>query len=148
MKIVLLKDVPKLGRQYDVKEVKAGYGRNFLLARGLGTIATKSVLTQVELKRQQLETALGEKRARLVNEASVLAKTTIHLAKRVNELGHLFDSIDAEDLVLALRTQTGFDLEANWITLARPIKEIGLHTILVNHEEIKTSFQLVVEPEV
>ena len=147
MKIVLLKDVPKLGRQYEVKEVKSGYGRNFILARGLGAIATKSNLAQAELKRQGMETALAEKRDRLAKEAVDLAKVTVRLTKRANDLGHLFDGLDANDLATALHTQTSFDLEPDWITLARPIKEVGTHTIPVEHGEVKTSFQLVVESE-
>jgi large subunit ribosomal protein L9 len=147
MKIVLLKDVPKLGRQYEVKEVKSGYGRNFIIARGLGAIATKSNLAQAELKRQGMETALAEKRERLTKEAVDLAKVTVRLTKRANDLGHLFDGLDANDLATALRAQTSFDIESDWIKLDRPIKEVGAHTIPVEHGEIKTSFQLVVESE-
>jgi len=145
MKIVLTKDVPKLGRQYEVKEVKPGYARNFILARGLGIIATKTALVQAETKRWGMETALIEKRERLAKEATEMSKTTIRLTKRANELGHLFDSLDVNDLALALRTQTNFDIEADWITLDRPIKEIGTHIISVNHGETKTSFQLIIE---
>ena len=147
MKVVLLKDVPKLGRQYEVKEVKSGYGRNFILARGLGVIATKSNLAQAELKRRGMETALAEKRERLAKEAVDLVKVTVRLAKRANELGHLFDGLDASDLAAALRAQTSFDLDPDWIVLNRPIKEVGSHIIAVEHGEIKTSFQLVVESE-
>lgn len=146
MKIVLTKDVPKLGRQYDVKEVKPGYGRNFIIARGLGMIATKSILVQMELKRRERETTLLEKRDKLVKEAVEMMKATVTLEKRANELGHLFESVGKEDLTLALRQQTGFDIEADWVTLEKPIKEIGAHTIPVVHEEVKTSFQLVVTP--
>ncbi len=147
MKIVLLKDVPKLGKQYEVKEVKSGYGRNFIIARGLGTIATKPILAQVELKRRELETVVAEKRAKLAKEAAGMVKATVTLQKRANELGHLFEGVSKEDLAVALRLQTGFDIEADWITLAKPIKEIGPHTIPVAHEETKTSFQLIVEAE-
>ncbi len=147
MKIVLTKDVPKLGRQYDIKEVKAGYGRNFIIARGLGMIATKSILAQVELRRRELETAVAEKRAKLAKESAGMMAATVTLAKRANELGHLFESISKEDLALALRLQTGFDIEADWINLEKPIKEVGSHTIPVAHEEVKTSFQLIVEAE-
>lgn len=147
MKIILLKDVPKLGRQYEVKEVKAGYGRNFLIARNLGAIATKSALAQAELKRRELERETAAKRERFAEEAIKLGSTAIKLVKRANELGHLFDGLDAGDLAEALRAQTGFDLEPDWIALNRPIKEIGTHTIPVSHGETKTSFQLVVEAE-
>jgi len=148
MKIVLLKNVPELGRPYEVKEVKAGYGRNFILARGLGIIATKTALAQAEIKRDKLERATVEKRERLVKEVAELKQITITLTKRANELGHLFSGIDNNDLVEALRVQTTFDLEPNWVTLKQPIKEIGTHTIPVSHGEIKTSFTLVVEPEI
>ena len=147
MKIILLKDVPKLGKQYEVKEVKSGYGRNFIIARGLGTIATKPMLAQVELRRRELETAVAEKRAKLAKEAAGMMAATVTLAKRANELGHLFESISKEDLATALRLQTGFDIEADWINLEKPIKEVGTHTIPVAHEEVKTSFQLIVEAE-
>ncbi len=148
MKIVLLQDVPKLGHKYDIKEVKPGYGRNFLIARDLAMIATKSALAQAETKRLELNKTLGEKRDKLSKEAKALEQATVKLTRRANGLGHLFDSIDENDLVEALRAQTSFDVETGWITLAHPIKEIGSHTIPVSHDEVKTSFQLVVEPEV
>ncbi|MEK7621709.1 MAG: 50S ribosomal protein L9 [Patescibacteria group bacterium] len=147
MKVILLKDVPKLGRQYEVKEVKPGYARNFILARGLGAMATKITLAQADFKRQGREAALIEKRERLAKEASELEKVTIRLTRRANDLGHLFDGLDANDLIKALRSQTNFDLESDWIALPRPIKELGTHTIPVSHGETKTSFQLIVEPE-
>jgi len=147
MKIVLTKDVPKLGRRYEVKEVKPGYGRNFIIARGLGMIATKSALAQAELKRQRLEAALAEKRERLTKEATELSKATVRLTRRANELGRLFDGIDQNDLAVALRIQTTFDLEPDWIILERPIKKVGQHTIVVSHGETKTSFKLIVESE-
>lgn len=148
MKIVLLQDVPKLGHKYEIKEVKPGYGRNFLIARGLAMIATKSALIQAEAKRLELDKVTGEKRDKLAKEATALEQVTIKLTKRANELGHLFDSIDENDLTEALRAQTSFEVETSWITLGHPIKEIGSHTIPVSHGEVKTSFQLVVEPEV
>ena len=148
MKIVLLQDVPKLGRKYDIKEVKPGYGRNFLITRGLGMIATRSTLIQAEAKRRELDNMMVEKRDRLTREATALEQATVKLTRRANELGHLFDSIDENDLAEALRAQTSFDIETGWITLGHPIKEIGSHTIPVSHGEAKTSFQLVVKPEV
>ena len=148
MKIVLLQDVPKLGRKYDIKEVKPGYGRNFLIARGLGSIATESARVQAEAKRHELDKVMTEKRDRLTKEATALEQATVKLTRRANELGHLFDSIDENDLAEALRAQTSFDIETSWITLDQSIKEIGSHTIPVSHGEIKTSFQLVVEPEI
>ncbi len=147
MKVVLLKDVPKLGRRYEIKEVKSGYARYFILARGLGSIATQSALIQAEIERRRLETALTEKRERLFKEAENLEKTIVRLTCRANELGHLFDGLNANDLAQALRSQTNFDLEPDWITLSRPIKEVGTHIISVSHGETKTSFQLVIEPE-
>lgn len=148
MKIVLLKDVPKLGRQYEVKEVKPGYGRNFIIARGFGMIATKSAIAQAERQRQKMEAAVTDKRERLAKEATELSKTTVRLTRRANELGHLFDGIDQNDLATALRAQTIFDLEPEWIALDRPIKEVGTYTISVSHSETKTSFELVVEAEI
>jgi len=149
MKIILLRDVPKLGRKYDIKEVKAGYGRNFILARGLGLIANKATLAQTEIKRRELDKVRTEKRDRLTKEeTTALEQTTVKLTRRANELGHLFDGIHESDLAEALRAQTPFDIETNWITLDHPIKEIGSHTVPVSHGDTKTSFQLVVEPEV
>jgi len=123
MKIVLLKDIPNFGQTGDIKEVSDGYGRNFLLARKLGVLATKQALTEAakiqEQKRLQAEEEL---------------KTTEVLVKKLDgreftikakaKDGKLFGGIGPEEISQAA-AKVGFDIAPTTIKLAKHIKELG-----------------------
>lgn len=93
MKVLLLKDVYKLGRAGDIKKVAAGYGRNFLIPQGFAVIATQGALKQVD----QIRKRAAERRAVLNNElggiAAMLEKLTISFPSKAGETGKLYGSI-------------------------------------------------------
>ncbi len=124
MKIILLQDVENLGKKYEVKNVKAGYARNFLIPKGLVKPATKEVLKWLETQKE-IETKLAEEELKKVqNFVSEVDGLEITISVKVGEEGQLFESITPQKIAEKLKTD-GFEIKKNQILLADPIKELG-----------------------
>jgi large subunit ribosomal protein L9 len=124
MQVLLRKDVDRLGRIGDVVNVKTGYGRNFLLARGLAM-----PVTPVNVKRVEAERLKSEEERKLLDQelagiAERLKTVSITIAAKANEEGHLFGSVNAAQIVEMLLAD-GFKVEESMIKI-EPIKELGV----------------------
>ena len=126
MKVLLIKDVYKLGRAGDVKRVADGYGRNFLIPQGFAVLATPGALKQVEKIRQQA----AEKRAVLNTEmgavAEKLASLSITFAAKAGETGKLYGSITTQDLVSAIKAKSGIEIKKQQVDM-QPLRTLGEH---------------------
>ena len=126
MKVLLLKDVYKLGRAGDVKKVADGYGRNFLLPQGMALLATPGALKQSE----KIRTEATKKRAVLNNEmgsvSEVINGLAIGFGAKAGETGKLYGSITAQDLAIAIKAKTGVEVKRQQIDL-QPIRTLGEH---------------------
>lgn len=134
MKVVLFRDVEKLGKKYEVKEVKPGYARNFLLPQGLAKQATKSVLKWVEMQKD-IETKKEEEGLKEVQQlASGIEGQEMVIAVKVGEDGQMFESITVQKISDKLK-ELGFNIKKNQIILTSPIKELGEFPIKIkfNH---------------
>ncbi len=129
MKIILLKDVPKVGRKYDTKDVSEGYAANLLIPRGLAIAATPSTVKAINLEKAKLE---GEKKIHeelLIKTLADLDGKTITMVGKVNEKGHLFAGIHKPELLKAITEQTRLELNDEHIILEKPVKEAGEHIV-------------------
>lgn len=130
MKVLLLKDVYKLGRAGDVKKVANGYGRNFLIPQGLATLATPGSLKQVEL----IQKRASEQRAILNNEmsgvAEKLAQLTVTFASKAGETGKLYGSITTQMIAEAINKKLGLEIDRRDVE-TQPIRLLGEHKALV-----------------
>ncbi len=145
MKVILLSDVPRLGQKYDVKEVSNGYGRNFLLSKGLAKMATEKGIENVAILKVKHE---EEKKVRddlLMKNIEELSSVTVVMQEKANEKGHLFAGIHKEEIVPALKEQTHLGIEIDHIVLEHPIKELGEHEIEVKVGDKTVTFKLIVE---
>ncbi|MCX6078166.1 MAG: 50S ribosomal protein L9 [Chloroflexi bacterium] len=126
MKVLLLKDVYKLGRAGEVKKVADGYGRNFLLPQGMALLATPGALKQSE----KIRTDATKKRATLNNEMGAVAEVITGLAlgfgSKAGETGKLYGSITAQDVATAIKNKTGVEIKRQQIDL-QPIRTLGEH---------------------
>ncbi|HPH94415.1 MAG TPA: 50S ribosomal protein L9 [Anaerolineaceae bacterium] len=127
MKVLLIKDVYKLGRAGDVKRVADGYGRNFLMPQGLAVLATPGALRQVET----IRTKATARRAALNNEmgsvAEVLGKLTIGFASKAGETGKLYGSITSQMIAEEIERRTGIKVERRQVEV-QPIRVLGEHS--------------------
>lgn len=146
MKVILLEDVKGLGKALDIKEVKDGYGFNFLLPEGLADLATPGALKQAEkfvAKRQVEATKMAEESRVLANALSG-KKVTI---KSKAENGKLFGSVGKEEIVAALEA-LGVKVEKEVIVLEKALKEVGKYDLSADFGHgVKASFELVIESE-
>jgi large subunit ribosomal protein L9 len=130
MKVLLIRDVYKLGRAGDVKKVADGYGRNYLLPQGLALLATPGVLKQADRIRQKA----GEERARLNQELGAVAERVTGLELifpvKAGETGRLYGSVTTAMMAEAIEDATGVAIDRRQID-SQPIKMLGVHPVNV-----------------
>src|ERR1700739_3181497 len=105
MQLVLTEDVPNLGRQGDLVEVKAGYGRNYLLPNGLATVPTEHNLRLLDRSKQRVSAAREARIADLRAMTEQLQHVTVTIEANANEEGHLYGSVGAQEVSKALKAQ-------------------------------------------
>ena len=129
MKVLLIKDVKSLGKAGEVKEVKPGYGQNFLIKKGFAKPATDEIIAEheAELKRKAAEEAAEI--ARLEAMATQLDKAEIVITKKVGDNGHLFGAITKDEVAHALKEQHNIEIDKKHITDKTAIKTIGEHDL-------------------
>lgn len=130
MKVLLLKDVYKLGRAGEVKRVADGYGRNYLLPQGLAVLATEGALKQAE----RIRAEAAAKRSALNEEMSVIAERIqgLRLAfpARASETGKLYGSVTTQMLAEAISRKAGVEISRRQID-SQPLRSLGEHTVHV-----------------
>lgn len=131
MKVILLKDVDNLGRMGDVKEVAAGYARNYLLRQGMAAPATGNQLKQLQAlqARRAKEDALRATEAQQL--AQRLGQLEITIPARVGEQGRLFGSITNQNVVEALKEQHGLEVDRRNVELDESIRSTGDYIVHV-----------------
>lgn len=130
MKVLLLKDIYKLGRAGDVKKVADGYGRNYLLPQGLAVLATPGALKQSDNIRQKA----AEQRAIVNKEMSVIADKmvdlTITFSAKASETGKLYGSITTQMIAEAIANKIGVEIARRQID-SQPVRTLGDHKVKV-----------------
>lgn len=144
MKIILLKDVAKIGKKYDIKDVSDGYAQNMLLPRGLAKLATKDAIAKVEQLKANDLTAKKIQEELLLKNLEIIKNLKLELKEKTNEKGHLFAGITKEILHSELVKKTRLNIDISSIRLDKPIKEVGEHKVLVEVLGKKAEFTLVV----
>lgn len=146
MEIILLKDIPTLGKKYDVKTVRDGYGRNFLLPQKLAALSSVINLKNLEAMRN----AEQEKKAKMFKEAAVslelLKEKEIAIKVKANEKGELFGSISVKTISDELKKQ-GLNIPEDCINLKEHIKHIGEHDVEIKVGDNTGKIKLKVEEE-
>jgi large subunit ribosomal protein L9 len=124
MKVLLTKDVYKLGRAGDVKKVADGYGRNFLLTKGLAVLATPGTLKTADKIRSQAEIRRAALNSELQGLADSVNGITLTFAAKAGETGKLYGSITTQDVASAIQEQTRYEVKRHQIDM-QPIRELG-----------------------
>ena len=129
MKVLLIKDVKSLGNAGEVKEVKPGYGQNFLIKKGFAKPATPEIIAEheAELKRKAQEEKAEI--ARLTELAQKLDKIEIIITKKLGQNGHLFGAVTKDEIAQALQEQHSIEIDKKHITDKTSIKTVGEHDV-------------------
>ncbi|MBT8455572.1 MAG: 50S ribosomal protein L9 [Rhodobacteraceae bacterium] len=142
MQVILLERVAKLGQMGEVVTVKDGYARNFLLPQKKALWASDANLTAFESQKAQLEANNLETRKEAESLAEKLEGQTFIVIRSASDAGALYGSVTTRDAAEAA-TEAGFTVDRKQIALARPIKELGLHTLTVSlHPEVEVEIVL------
>jgi large subunit ribosomal protein L9 len=139
MEVILLERVEKLGHIGDVVHVKNGFARNYLLPNKKALRANEANRKVFEANRARIEAENAEKRAGAETEAKSVEGKTVQLIRQASNVGHLFGSVSARDIVEALDRE-GAKVTKSQVVLDRPIKNIGMHDVKVAlHPEVSVT---------
>jgi large subunit ribosomal protein L9 len=127
MKVMLTKDVYKLGRAGDVKKVADGYGRNFLIPQGLAVLATAGALKQIERIKGKAEIRRTEQNSELKGLSEQINGVALDFTVKAGETGKLYGSITTQDVATALTEKVRFEVRRQQVDM-QPIREIGEYT--------------------
>jgi large subunit ribosomal protein L9 len=142
MKIILMEDVPALGRRGEVREVATGYARNFLLPKKLAVPATSANLQNLDHLKRQRERAESRAREDARVAAARIEALTLSITTRASEDGRLYGSVSAQDVVEFLERHQ-VPVEKRRVLLEEPIKALGEYRVPVRlHPEVTAELQV------
>jgi large subunit ribosomal protein L9 len=130
MKVLLLKDVYKLGRAGDIKKVADGYGRNFLIPQSLAVLATPAAIKQSEHIRLRASEAREKANQELSGVASQLSTLILTFPAKAGETGKLYGSISPQMIADAIKAKTGLELTRRQLD-SEPLRTLGEHVVSV-----------------
>src|SRR3989338_4252395 len=130
MRVILKENIKGLGRKYEIKNVADGYANNFLLPKKLAEYATAEAIKKAEVLKttiiaeQEIREKITEKQIEMLKEVKIVLK------KKGNEKGHLFEKVHPEEISEALKEQAKIEIDPEFLTISKPIKEMGEHTVI------------------
>ena len=124
MKVILLQDVEGLGKKYEIKEVKNGHARNFLLPQKQAKAATKEALKWLADQKEVIEKEAEEDLKKAQELASKLDGFELNILVKVGDEGQLFESINSQKIIEKLK-ENGFEVKKSQVKLEEPIKDVG-----------------------
>jgi len=128
MKVLLIKDVKALGKAGEIKEVKDGYGQNFLVGKGLARLATPDVVANWKAEQEEMARNLKDELTRLTAEKITLEATEIKIEKAKAPVG-IQGSVGNADISAAIAAQLNIELDKKHINLKKALKSEGLHEV-------------------
>ncbi len=132
MKLILRRDVEKLGKSGDLVRVKPGFARNYLLPQGLAYLASPASLRRIEEERRVEEERLRKLFLEAGRQAAKLKDVAVHFEARASDEGRLFGSVTARHVFDSLSEQgLDFELERRQLVMDAPIKELGEHQAII-----------------
>jgi large subunit ribosomal protein L9 len=147
MKIILLEDVPALGRRGEVREVADGYARNYLLPQRLALHATVANLKNVEGIKARQESQAATNLAQSQAQAQAIEALHLTVSRQASDEDRLFGSVGRNDIA-AFLTQHGLDIERRRIGLEEPIKTLGEFSVPIRlHQDVTAQLKVTVSRE-
>jgi len=142
MEVILIKDVPHLGRMGEVVKVKNGFARNYLLPRSLAYLATSANLKKIETQAKARQEQHENERKAALEIAEKLNKVSCTVNVEVNDLDKLYGSISEADVVKALEVE-GFKFDKKQVVFDAPIEELGIFDVGINlHHDVTAKVRL------
>ena len=148
MKVILIKDVPKIGKKGEIKEVSDGYARNYLIPRGLAKEYTRGLERAIEHEREMERRKKEREREESERILKELKKRTHVIKVKAGEAGKIFGAVTASTLAEEISKLTGLNLDKKWFKLDKPIKEVGKYSVeMTLPGGVKDTIEIRVERE-
>ena len=145
MKVILLQDVPKIGKKHDVREVPNGLARNFLIPQKFVEMATATSLKKLELLKEKNKKNEEEKNKILTDALSSLTGKKVTIMARATEEGGLFAKITESDISKAIKKEFNVDIPKELIAVDEPFKKVGQYKITIMAGDKKEELTIVIE---
>lgn len=147
MKIILTCDIEKLGKKLEIKNVKPGYARNFLIPRKMAIPSTKGNLKWREKKLEAINKKEEKLKEDIKKTVEQIKQTELQFLAKTGEKNELFEKI-TEDKILKILKEKGIEIKKESIKLKEPIKKIGEYEVIVNlNKDTKTKIKIIVKSE-
>lgn len=131
MKVLLIKDVKGLGKQGEIKEVKDGYGQNFLIGKGFALLATNEVIKKHEASKRKKAAEEAAEIEQLKALEKVLSKLTLSIKRKLGANGSLFGAVTKEEIAQELEAQKEIAIDKKSIEIDNAIKSTGIFEITI-----------------
>ena len=148
MKVLFLKDVARVAHAGDIRDVKNGYGRNYLLPQGLAVIANKDTINRSEGLRKSAEERRLKEAADWQEVADLLSETPVEIEARSGPTGRLYGSITNTIVAAKLAEMTGREIDRRNVRFREPVRQTGAFNVPVRlYENVDLEIKLVVKAE-
>lgn len=145
MKVILLQDVKKIGKKFEIKNIADGHALNFLIPKKFAVLATPNAIKEIEKIKNINAKTSKLNQEKLMEELDSLNNSDIDIQAKVNETGHLFAGIGKTEIIQAIKDQKAIDIEPEYIILEKPIKEAQDHSVKLkaNGKNISINIKIV-----
>lgn len=148
MKIILLKDILKLGKKYEIKNVADGYASNFLIPKGLAQMASPTNVKIIETKKSSLEQEKQTQMENFQRQAKHMAGWKLEFTLKAGEDGSVFGAISEKEIIEQLK-EKGIAIDNNQIQLEKHLKDFGEYTVKIKFSpEVEADLKILIKPEV
>lgn len=130
MQIILTQDVPNLGAAGELVSVRPGYGRNYLVPRGMAVTATAANVHKLEHDKRVIAKKVAKERAGAEALAEKINLMTLQFDRQVGEEDKLFGSVTSRDIAEMLK-KTGIEIDHRWVVMDQPIKALGKYEVQI-----------------
>lgn len=148
MKVLLLQDVKKLGKQGEIVEVSDGYAKNYIIPKKLGKEANNAVLNEFNLKKGAEANRKEKERAEAIANAEKISKLTVTIREKAGADGRLFGSVTSKDLMEELKKQHDVAIDRKKILLKDPIRAVGNYSVDIHlHKDATAHLTVQILPK-
>lgn len=146
MKVILLKNVAKLGKAYEIKEVADGYATNYLFAKGLAKPADKQGLINAKTQRALLAEKATQELEKSAKVAQEITGLEVEIAMKVGDKGQLFEKVNPKKIAARLK-EMGYEIAPDQVILSAIIEEAGEYEVkIVFEHNLEALIKVIVEP--
>lgn len=147
MKVILLQDIENLGKKFELKEVKDGYARNYLIPNNLAKQATKEVLKWVEMQKEILEKKAEEELKKVQSAVSGIDGMEVIIPVKVGDQGQFFEKINVQKIIDKIK-ELGFDIKKSQIDLVNPLETIGEFPVKIKFQDnLEAEIKVIITEE-